>query len=92
MNSQDNVDVDEAVAVAAGVAALAAAAFASLSTLSASLMCRGDKSGMLRNCESVDPLRLGGLDQDANVADCEDVYGDESERVLVREGMDRGCK
>jgi hypothetical protein len=71
--SQDNVDADEAVAVAAGVAAPPAAAFASLSTLSASLMCSGDKSGMLRNCESVDALRLGGLDHDADADDCDEV-------------------
>jgi hypothetical protein len=76
--------------VAAGVAT-AAAAFASLSTLSASLIRRGDRLGMPRKWESVDALRLGGLDQDADAAE-EEEYGDSSERELLREGMDSGCK
>jgi hypothetical protein len=81
----DNVDEDGGAPVAAGVAA--AAAFASLSTLSASLMCRGDRLGMLRNWESVDELRLGGFDHDAEE---KNEYGDSFERELLREGMDSG--
>jgi len=66
---------------------VAAAAIASLSRLSASLICSGEKPGMLRKwAASPDALRLGGAEDD-HVAE----YGDPS-RELLREGMDRGCK
>lgn len=68
---------------------VAAAAVASLSTLSASLMCCGDRPGMLRKCWSPDALRLGVVDREPDVLDCE--YGDSS-RELLREGMESGCK
>ena len=43
---------------------------------------------MLRKCwASPDALRLGGLEEDHDVAE----YGDPS-RELLREGMDSGCK
>jgi len=51
-----------------GVAA--AAAFANLSTLSASLMCCAGGPGMLRKCGPMDELRLGVVaDQVADAAD-----------------------
>lgn len=65
--------------------AVAAAAIACLSRLSASLMCSGEKPGILRKWASPDALRLGGVDD--HVAE----YGDPS-RELLREGMDSGCK
>ena len=65
--------------------AVAAAAIASLSRLSASLICSGEKPGMLRKWASPDALRLGGVDD--HVAE----YRDPS-RELLREGMDSGCK
>lgn len=72
---------------------VAAAAFASLSTLSASLMRCGDRPGMLRKCWSSDELRLGVVDREPGVLalDCE--YGDSS-RELLREGdgIESGCK
>ena len=83
--------MDEVAAGVAVVAAAAAAAFANLSTLSASFICRAGILGMLRNWKSVDELRLGGLDQDPDPAEWE-VYGDSSERELLREGIDSGCK
>ena len=67
--------------------AVAAAAIASLSRLSASLMCSGEKPGILRKWASPDALRLGGVEVEDHVAE----YGDPS-RELLREGMDSGCK
>jgi len=62
-----------------------AAAIASLSRLSASLMCSGERPGMLRKWPSPDALRLGGAED--HVAE----YGDPS-RELLRDGMESGCK
>jgi hypothetical protein len=70
---------------------VAAAAFANLSTLSASLMCCAGGPGMLRKCGPMDELRLGVVaDQVVDVADWE--YGDSSARELLRDGMDRGWR
>jgi hypothetical protein len=76
----------------AAVAVAAAAAFASLSTLSASLMCGVDGPGMPRKCVPSDALRLGeaAADQEADEADWE--CGDSSDAELLREGMESGCK
>jgi hypothetical protein len=72
--------------------AAAAAAFASLSTLSASLMCGVDGPGMPRKWVPSDVLRLGeaAADQGADEADWES--GDASDPELLREGMESGCK
>lgn len=83
---EDDGDDDDDAVVAEVVAA---AAIASLSTLSASLMCCGDGPGMLRKCWSPDALRLGVVDREPDVLDCE--YGDSS-RESLREGMESGCK
>lgn len=74
-------DVDDADVVLVAVAA----AIASLSMLSASLMCSGERPGILRKWASPDALRQGGVED--HVAE----YGDPS-RELFREGMESGCK
>ena len=69
----------------------AAAAFASLSTLSASLICGVDGPGMPRKWVPPDDLRPGEVvDQAADEEDWES--GDSSDAELLREGMESGCR
>jgi hypothetical protein len=72
----------------------AAAAFASLSTLSASLMCGVDGPGMPRKWVLSDGLRLGvvGEEQVASAGEVGWVNGDGSDIELLREGMESGCR
>ena len=71
----------------------AAAVFASLSTLSASLMYCVDRPGMLRKWAPPELLRLGVIVDQVVVGAGEDrEYGDSSDIELLREGMESGCK
>jgi hypothetical protein len=73
---------------------VAAAAFAPLSTLSASLMCGVDGPGMPRKWVLSDGLRLGvvGEEQVAAAGEVGWVNGDASDIELLREGMESGCR
>jgi hypothetical protein len=66
----------------------AAAAFASLSTLSASLICGVDGPGMPRKWVPVLDLRLGVVADQA----VDEESGDSSDAELLREGMESGCR
>ena len=80
-------DEGHEVAVAAARVA-AAAAFASLSTLSASLICGVEGPGIPRKWVPPVDMRLGAEEDWAE----DEESGDSSDAELLREGMESGCR